>query len=114
MDNDFTLDKKSFKALKNSSGLATSETIFSYRQNGNLISGEYKGGEIVFGNIVGKFIPPQTVELLFQCQTKSSELLSGKSEGKIQKNNNGKLNISFDWQWLSGAEGSGKSCYEEI
>ena len=114
MKNNFTLDQKSFKALDNSSGVSSSETIFTYRQEGNLITGEYEGGEIVFGNIVGKFIPPQTVELLFQCKTKSNVLLSGKSEGIIQKNSNGKLNISFKWQWLSGVDGSGNSYHEEV
>lgn len=114
MKNNLTLDHKRFKALENSSGLSGSETIFTYRQEGSLITGEYKGGEILFGNIVGKFIPPQTVELLFQCKTKSNELLSGKSEGVIKKNSNGKLGISFTWQWLSGADGSGNSYHEEI
>ncbi len=114
MENNFTLDCKRFRALENASGLSSSETIFTYRQEGSLITGEYKGGEIEFGNIVGKFIPPTTVELLFQCKTKNNALLSGKSEGVVQKNNNGKLTISFKWQWLSGAEGSGNSYHEEI
>ncbi|QBZ83352.1 n-acetylglutamate synthase [Hydrogenovibrio crunogenus] len=114
MENVFNLDKRRFKALANASGLSNSETIFSYRQNGNLITGEYQGGEIEFGNIIGKYIPPQTIELCFQCKTKDHEILSGKSKGTIQKNSSGKLNISFNWQWLSGAEGSGESYYEEI
>lgn len=93
MENNFTLDHKSFKAFKNSSGLSSSETVFTYRQKGTTITSEYKGGEIEFGNIMGKFIPPQTIELLFQCKTKNNELLWGKSEGVIQKNSNGKLGI---------------------
>ena len=114
MENNFTLDRKSFKALNNSSGLSSSETVFTYKQEGNSITGKYKGGEIEFGDIIGKFIPPQTVELLFQCKTKNNELLSGKSEGTIQRNSNGKLGISFKWQWLTGVGGSGNSYHEEI
>ncbi len=113
MKNNFTLNHKSFKALENSSGLSSSQTVFTYRQKGSSITGEYKGGEIELGSIMGKFIPPQTVELLFQCSTNSNELLSGKSKGIIQKNSNGKLGILFKWQWLSGAEGSGESYHEE-
>lgn len=114
MEKSFTLDNKSFKISENESGLSSSETIFSYRQKGSLIFGEYKGGDIDYGNIVGKFISPKTIELLFQCKTNSNELLSGKSTGIIEKKSNGKLSITFQWQWLSGIEGSGNSYHEEI
>ena len=114
MENCFTLNNKRFKAIENDSGLSSSETIFTYKQNGNLITGKYKGGEIEFGNIVGAFIPPKTIKLLFQCKTKNNALLSGKSKGIIQKSSDGKLGISFTWLWVSGAEGSGNSYHEEI
>ncbi|MEY8218362.1 MAG: hypothetical protein RPT13_08500 [SAR324 cluster bacterium] len=114
METDFNINQKSFKTLDNSSGLSNSETIFTYSQSGCSVTGEYKGGEIEFGNIVGKFISPNTIELLFQCRTNSNELLSGSSKGVIQKDSNGKLTISFKWHWLSGSEGSGHSYYEEV
>lgn len=114
MKSDFNLHQKSFKTINNSSGLSSSETIFTYEQSGNLVVGEYNGGEIEFGNIVGKFTSPNTIELLFQCKTNNNELLSGSSTGTIKKNSNGKLSISFEWLWLSGGNGSGNSYYEQI
>lgn len=114
MEPDFNIHQKSFKAIDNSSGLSSSETIFTYEQNGSFVVGEYQGGEIEFGNIVGKFTSPNTVELLFQCKTTSNDLLSGGSKGTIQKTSNGKLGISFEWHWLSGNNGSGHSYHEQV
>ncbi len=114
MESDFNLHQISFKAIDNSSGLSSSETIFTYEQNGSLLVGSYKGGEIEYGNIVGKFIPSNTIELLFQCKTNDNQLLSGSSKGIIKKNSNGKLGISFEWQWLSGSNGSGNSYHEQV
>ena len=114
MELDFNLHQKSFKAIDNSSGLSNSNTIFTYEQNGSLVFGKYQGGEIEFGNIVGKFILPNTVELLFQCKTISNELLSGNSRGKIKKTKNGKLGILIEWQWHVGSSGSGNSYHEQV
>ena len=114
MENNFTLHGKSFKAVENDSGISSPATIFTYKQQGRLITGEYQGGEIEFGNIVGEFIPPQTIKVLFQCKTKDKALLSGKSVGVIKKTSSGKLAISFQWQWVSGSEGAGNSYHEEV
>lgn len=108
------LNNKQFKAVDNSSGLSNSDTIFTYKQNGNLISGIYIGGDIEFGNIVGSVVEQQSINLLFQCKTTSGQLLSGKSHGRVQNGTNGKLEIEFDWHWLSGIEGSGISHHIEI
>ncbi len=61
------LDNKKFVTIENKSGLSSSETIFHYFQNGTLITGNYKGGLIQAGFIVGKQIEENKIELLFQC-----------------------------------------------
>lgn len=107
------LNNKQFITIGNEHGLSSSETIFTYFQDGDVITGEYSGGEIVEGRIVGKFSQPDRIELLFHCVTKTSELLSGKSSGLISEGADGKLKLVFDWQWLYGATGGGTSSYVE-
>ncbi len=108
------LDNKKFVTIENKNGLSSNETIFHYFQNGNTITGEYKGGAILEGFIVGKQTDTSQIELLFQCLTEDGELKVGKSKGIISKKKNGKLELKFDWNWLNGDLSGGKSEYIEI
>lgn len=109
----YNLNNKQFVTTGNEHGRSSSETVFHYSQSGEIITGQYGGGEIVEGRFVGRFSAPDRIELLFQCVTKASKLLAGKSSGRISMSANGKLNLSFDWQWLYGDTGGGISSYVE-
>ncbi|MBI5891692.1 MAG: hypothetical protein HZB47_13680 [Nitrosomonadales bacterium] len=109
----YNLNNKQFVTIGNEHGLSSSETVFHYSQSGEIITGQYGGGEIVEGCFVGRFTSPDRIELLFQCVTKTSKLLAGKSSGQISTSASGKLHLSFDWQWLHGDEGGGTSSYVE-
>ncbi|MBL6447055.1 hypothetical protein JMN32_12100 [Fulvivirga sp. 29W222] len=63
------LHDKRFIAIENNKGLSSNETIFHYKQSGEVITGTYKGGAIVEGSIVGKQTGVDRIELLFQCRT---------------------------------------------
>lgn len=108
------LHNKKFVTTENKSGLSSNETIFQYSQVGNTITGKYKGDSIQEGFIVGKKIEESKIELLFQCLTKDGELKVGESKGIILMNQNGKLELKFDWNWLNGDLSGGKSEYIEI
>ena len=108
------LDNKKFITIENKNGLSSSETIFHYFQSGTVITGKYKGGAIQEGFIVGKQIEESKIELLFQCLTKEGDLKVGESKGIISENQNGKLELKFDWNWLNGDLSGGKSEYIEM
>jgi len=108
------LNNKKFVTTENKSGLSTNETVFHYFQNGKIITGKYKGGGILEGLIVGKQTDISKIELLFQCLTEDGELKVGKSTGVISENQNRKLELKFDWNWLNGDLSGGKSEYIEI
>lgn len=108
------LDNKKFITTENKNGLSTNETVFHYFQNGQVITGQYKGGAIQEGFIVGKQTDESTIELIFQCITKDGELKVGESKGVVSKNLNGKLELSFEWNWLNGDLSGGESHYTEI
>jgi hypothetical protein len=103
------LNNKRFVPSQNDHGLSTSETVFHYCQSGKTIHGWYRGGEILEGNFVGKFIDTHQIELRFQCLTNSLELLSGKSIGFVSLLENGKLTLAFDWSWLDRPDEGGTS-----
>lgn len=108
------LDNKKFITTENKNGLSTNETVFHYFQKGQVITGQYKGGAIQEGFIVGKQTDDSKIELIFQCLTKDGELKVGESKGVVSKNINGKLELSFEWNWLNGDLSGGESHYTEI
>jgi hypothetical protein len=110
---DLSINNKQFLTTGNESGLSSKETVFNYFENNNVITGTYKGGAITTGQIVGRRLPNNRLELAFQCVTEEGELKSGQSKGVISKNNNGKLTLNFDWFWLNGDTSGGKSFYIE-
>lgn len=109
----YDLNNKQFITTGNEHGLSGVGTVFHYFQSGEVISGEYRGGEIVEGRFVGKYTAPEQIELLFQCITRTGELLAGKSSGRISRHEDGKLALCFDWRWLYGDTGGGVSRYRE-
>ncbi|WP_298512184.1 hypothetical protein [uncultured Kordia sp.] len=109
-----TLHHKKFITTENKNGLSSNETIFQYYQEGTIITGTYKGGEIKEGFVVGKQVAENRIELLFQCITTSGDLKAGASKGIISKAADGKLLLNFDWHWLNGDLSGGTSSYIEF
>lgn len=108
------LDNKKFKTKENKEGLSSNETIFHYSQKNNIITGKYSGGKILKGFLLGKELSENRIELLYQCLTTDEQLLAGESSGIVITNEEGLMEIKFDWNWLNGDKSGGKSQYIEI
>ncbi len=107
------INNKQFITTGNQSGLSTEETIFHYFEKDAIISGSYKGGAITEGQILGKRVQENQLELLFHSVTEDGELKSGQSKGVISRNEEGKITLSFEWNWLNGDLTGGQSFYIE-
>lgn len=108
------LNNKRFRTKENQKGLSSNETLFQYFQNEEIITGTYSGGKIKSGNIIGKQLSEHEIELLYQCLTVDNELLAGQSYGAVTKNEEGLLEIKFEWSWLNGDKSGGLSHYIEV
>ncbi len=105
---------KRFVGLENPHGRSGAETVFEYFVDAeDAISGSYAGGQIHLGQLVGKVLAEDRIELLFQAITTGGELLSGRSSGVVWRGGDGLLRLNFEWEWLSGDEGGGTSSYRE-
>ena len=68
---------KKFRLIANSkNGEATSETIFEYSQEGDLVTADYYGGEIRYGKIIG-LLDGNNLQMYYQCLTKEDEFKLG-------------------------------------
>lgn len=109
----YNFHNKKFVLLENSeSGTVNSETIFEYKQDGNLVTADYHGGSVVYGKIIAKLNGNQ-LEMLYQCLTNEKELKAGKATADISLTKDNKLKLSLKWQWLSDQNEKGTSEYIE-
>jgi hypothetical protein len=112
---EFNLNNKKFVLLANSeNGRVNGETIFQYRQQEDIVTADYSGGTILYGKIIG-LMKGDTIEMLYNCLTTEKELKAGKATAIISFNEQRKMKLSLDWQWLDQVtEKAGKSEYIEI
>ena len=111
----YNFNNKKFVLVENSeNGQVNTETIFEYQQQVNLVTANYKGGSITYGKIIA-ILDNDRLDMLYQCVTTENELKAGKAIAKISKNENGKIILDLDWEWLNVANAEkGKSRYIEV
>lgn len=110
---EINLEGKIFTLLKNSTtGEADESTIFEYNQDEELVTAEYKGGNIRYGKVIGK-ITGDELEMIYQCITNKGELKCGKSKGVVKFTEKGKMKLEFEWGWLNEGQFTGRSEYIE-
>jgi hypothetical protein len=108
------LHDRRFVTAGNPHGVSGADTVFHYRVEGPVITGTYQGGRIHEGHLVGRATGPDAIELLYHCVTIDGELLAGWSRGRVGATEDGQTTLTFEWGWLSGAEGGGDSQYVEV
>jgi SAM-dependent methyltransferase len=107
--------QKKFKALNNSSnGEVSSDTIFSYFQSGDLIWGDYQGGAIRKGSLMGLCNRAGELEFAYQHVNDKNEVLTGKCISKPSITEQGKIQLHEQWEWTCKDFSKGSSILEEI
>ncbi len=110
----FNLNNKQFRGRSNSSGgEVSSTTLFTYYQDGEVIWGNYAGGAILKGTLIGKIIDHDTIEFNYSHINQDMELLSGYCRSTIELMTTGKLRLHEQWEWTTGKLGKGVSIIEE-
>lgn len=110
---DYNLDRIRMNVVKTAAaGVVNHETIFDFRQNGNVVTSGYAGGAVVQGYLVGAL---QGAALTFRyCQIdKYGNLDGGVSTCRLSRLPDGRLAMTETFQWES-REGVGENVFEEI
>lgn len=109
----FNFDNKLFSLVENSEkGKVNSETIFKYKQEGNLVTADYYGGSIKYGKIIAT-LKNDKLDMLYQCITTENELKAGKAIAVISLTKDNKIKLKLNWKWLGENNESGISEYIE-
>ncbi|HOY94970.1 MAG TPA: n-acetylglutamate synthase [Catalimonadaceae bacterium] len=109
----YNLNNKTFRIVTNSDhGKVDSNTLFRYKQEGDQVSAEYEGGNILKGNVLAK-MEDESMKMMYQCLTTDNELKAGRAVARLSMLQSGKIYMKLDWEWLGENTGKGHSEYIE-
>lgn len=108
-------NNKKFRPVSNSeNGETSEETIFHYKQEGNILTSEYSGGRIRKGLLIGLVDEHGKIEMRYSQVNDRGELMTGICTSTPEILSNGKIRLHESWQWTSGDCSQGVSVIEEI
>ena len=108
-------NNKQFRPIPNSeNGELSSETIFTYKQEGAILTSEYSGGQITKGHLIGLVDESGNIEIRYHQLNKRGELMTGTCQSKPEILENGKIRLHENWAWTCGDYSKGTSTLEEL
>ncbi len=106
-------DKK-FRPISNTeNGETSGDTIFHYKQVGQIVTAEYSGGKIKYGHLVGLVDTNGNIDMRYHQINEKDELMTGICQSKLEILDNGKIRLHETWEWTSGDLSKGQSILEE-
>lgn len=107
-------DKK-FRPVSNTpNGETSEETIFHYKQEENILTCTYSGGQIKSGQLIGLVDPEGNIDMRYHQINTKEELMTGICQSTPEILNDGRIRLYERWQWTSGDCSKGNSVLEEI
>ncbi|WP_375561645.1 n-acetylglutamate synthase [Bernardetia sp. OM2101] len=108
-------NNKKFRPVSNTeNGETSSETIFEYKQEGNILTSNYSGGKIIQGHLIGLVDENGNIDMRYHQVNEKGELMTGICNSTPEMLENGKIRLHEQWQWTSGDNSKGNSTLEEI
>ena len=104
-----------FAPVSNSeSGEVSSNTVFEYHQQGDVVWAEYRGGDVVFGNLIAKAQPDGSLDMRYPHVNRKGALMTGVCESTPEVLKDGRIRLHEKWRWTSGDNSQGESVIEEV
>jgi len=95
-----------------SEGEVNSDTVLRFEQIGNVFSARYQGGGIVDGYLIGHVAERGDVLFRYVQADASGRLDQGVSTGVVVRLEDGRLQLTEDFQWLT-RPGTGRNVFIE-
>ncbi|MBU7592761.1 n-acetylglutamate synthase [Metabacillus halosaccharovorans] len=108
-------DRKKFVSVDNTAnGEVSTETIFEYYQEGNILTASYSGGEIVKGTLIGIVKADSSLEFRYNHINTNNEIRGGKCIATPEILTDGRIRLHENWKWIDSDQSEGKSVIEEV
>jgi hypothetical protein len=114
INNQMNYNGKEFRPISNTeNGETSNETLFHYKQVGNILTSEYSGGKIKYGHLIGLVDHIGNINMRYHQVNDKNELMTGVCISKPEILENGKIRLHEQWEWTSGDKSKGTSILEE-
>lgn len=106
---------RTFRPVSNTeNGETSGETLFQYKQSGNILTSEYAGGRIKQGHLIGLVDDAGNIDMRYHQVNDKNELMTGMCRSVPEILANGKIRLHEEWKWTSGDGSQGRSIIEEV
>ena len=99
--------------INSENGEVNDKTVFSYHQNGDVLSADYSGGGIIQGFMIGTVSKNGELNFHYQHINTDRVIRIGKCHSVPHITENGKTELYEEWQWLNGDKSKGSSTVVE-
>lgn len=108
-------DGKIFRPVTNSdNGEVDAETLFHYKQEGNILTCKYSGNSIIRGHLIGLVAEDGKINMRYHQVNMAGELMTGICESTPEVLSDGRIRLHERWQWTCGDHSKGESLLEEV
>ncbi|WP_445486818.1 n-acetylglutamate synthase [Niallia sp. 03133] len=108
-------DGRKFVSVQNTeNGEVSSQTFFNYKQEGNILSAAYSGGEIIQGTLIGIVKEDGSLEFRYNHVNKKNEIRGGKCISTPEILEDGRIRLHENWKWMDEDETEGNSIIDEV
>ena len=107
-------DGKYFRPVSNTeNGETSGDTLFKYRQEGNILTAEYAGGKIKYGHLVGLVDENGNIDMRYHQINDHGVIMTGLCKSTPEFMTNGKIRLHETWEWTCGDKSKGQSILDE-
>jgi hypothetical protein len=115
MGNRIDYDNRTFRSVANTpNGEVGGETLFHYRQKGDLVWATYTGNGIVEGHLIANVASDGALDMRYHHRSPSGALMTGLCRSRLEILPDGRYRLHEEWQWTSGDKSRGTSVVEEV
>lgn len=106
---------KTFRLVSTTeNGETSAETMFHYKQTGNILTCEYSGGKILHGHLIGLVDEAGNINMRYHQVNSLGVMMTGICQSKPEILENGKIRLQETWEWTCGDGSKGLSVLEEV
>lgn len=108
-------DGRRFRPVINApNGEVTGETVFEYRQVGEVVWATYTGGEVTCGVLVATVNASGELDMRYSHVNRRGELMTGICHSRPELLADGRIRLHERWHWTSGDHSQGESVIEQV
>ncbi len=95
-------------------GEVSGDTLFHYRQEGDVVWATYEGGGVRLGTLVAAVDAAGRLDMRYAHVNAAGHLMTGECLSTPERLPDGRLRLTEHWRWTSGDLSEGTSVVEEV